>query len=223
MKRWMVKTLKQLVLVADMQKLMFTPVNVSNYFWTQRTDTPCLVPSSFYDEKTLESLPWISSLPSNLKEDFENGQDPVFMRGSRHSRYSGHYEKSKMTGVFLDKLFARYVRRDKKTIWLKKDWLAYKLSIERKLREHVEKHRLYVHFSTWRAMNFKPCEEGHEHGSLSIIGIDQPSYYMPSVLLNGKVVRVNIDDEESVIDYDKRVDAIKKLIAVDEKISTLTI
>ena len=43
------------------------------------------------------------------------------------------------------------------------------------------------------------------------------------MLLNGKVVRVNIDDEESVIDYDKRVDAIKKLIAVDEKISTLTI
>ena len=55
-----------------MQKLMFTPVNVSNYFWTQRTDTPCLVPSSFYDEQTLESLPWISSLPSNLKEDFQN-------------------------------------------------------------------------------------------------------------------------------------------------------
>ena len=219
----MVKMLKPLVLVADMQeKLMFTPVNVSNYFWTQRTDTPCLIPSSFYDEQTLDSLPWISSLPSNLKKDFADGQDPVFMRGSRHSRYSGHYEKSKMTGVFLDKLFARYVRLDKKTIWFKKDWLAYKLSVERKLRDHVEKHRLYVHSSTWRSMNFKPCEEGEDYGSLSIIGIDQPTYLMPSVLLNGKVIRVNIDDEESVIDYDKRVDAIKKLIAIDAKISTLT-
>ncbi len=145
MRKWKAKKLKQLVLAADMQeKLMFTPVNVSNYFWTQRVDTPCLVPSNFYDEQTLESLPWISSLPFNLKKDFANGQDPVFMRGSRHSRYCGYFEKSKMTGLFLDKLFARYVRLDKKTIWFKKDWLAYKLSVERKLRDHVEKHHLYV-------------------------------------------------------------------------------
>lgn len=219
----MVRTLKQLVLVADMEKLMFTPENVSNYFWTQRIDTPCLVPSSFYDKETLESLPWISSLHPCHKERFADGQDPVFMRGSRHSRYSGNYEKSKMTGVFLSELFARYVRLDKKTIWFKKDWLAYKLSVERKLRDHAEKHRLYVHSNTWRSMNFKPCEEGNDYGWLSIIGIDQPTYMIPSVLVNGKVVRVNIDDEESVIDYDKRVDAIKKLIAVDEKISTLTI
>lgn len=205
------------------EKLMFTPVNVSNYFWTQKTDTPCLVPSNFYDEQTLESLPCISSLPFNLKKDFADGQDPVFMRGSRHSRYSGYYEKSKMTGLFLSELFARYVRRDKKTIWFKKDWLAYKLSVEQKLRDHVEKHRLYVHFSTWRSMNFKPCEEDKDYGWLSIIGIDQPTYMIPSVLVNGKVVRVNTNDEESVIDYDKRVDAIKKLIAIDEKISTLTI
>ena len=224
MRRWKAKKLKQLVLVVDMQeKLMFTPVNVSNYFWTQRTDTPCLVPSSFYDEKTLESLPWISSLHHCHKKKFADGQDPVFMRGSRHSRYSGYYEKSKMTGVFLDKLFSRYVRQDKKTIWFKKDWLAYKLSVERKLRDHVEKHRLYVHSNTWRSMNFKPCEEGEAYGSLSIIGIDQPTYLIPSVLVNGKVVRVNTNDEESVLDYDKRVDAIKKLIAIDEKISTLTI
>jgi hypothetical protein len=224
MRKWKAKKLKQLVLAADMQeKLMFTPVNVSNYFWTQRVDTPCLVPSNFYDEQTLESLPWISSLPFNLKKDFANGQDPVFMRGSRHSRYCGYFEKSKMTGLFLDKLFARYVRLDKKTIWFKKDWLAYKLSVERKLRDHVEKHHLYVHSNTWRSMSFKPCEEGEDYGSLSIIGIDQPTYLMPSVLVNGKVVRVNTNDEESVIDYDKRVDAIKKLIAIDEKISTLTI
>jgi sporulation protein YlmC with PRC-barrel domain len=72
-------------------------------------------------------------------------------------------------------------------------------------------------------MNFKPCEEGEAYGSLSIIGIDQPTYLMPSVLVNGKVVRVNTNDEESAIDYDKRVDAIKKLIVIDEKISTLTI
>ena len=51
-----------------MQKLMFTPVNVSNYFWTQRTDTPCLVPSSFYDEKTLESLPGFLVCPVILKK-----------------------------------------------------------------------------------------------------------------------------------------------------------
>lgn len=224
MRRWKAKKSKQLVLVADMQeKLIFTPVNVSNYFWTQRTDTPCLVPSSFYDKETLESLPCISSLHPWHKERFADGQDPVFMRGSRHSRYSGYYEKSKMTGVFLDKLFARYVRLDKKTIWFKKDWLAYKLSVERKLRDHAEKHRLYVHSNTWRSMSFKPCEEGEDYGSLSIIGIDQPTYLMPSVLVNGKVVRVNTNDEESVIDYDKRVDAIKKLIAIDEKISTLTI
>jgi hypothetical protein len=219
----MVKTLKPLVLVADMQKLMFTPVNVSNYFWTQRTDTPCLVPSSFYDEKTLESLPWISSLPSNLKDDFENGQDPVFMRGSRHSRYSGHYEKSKMTGLFLSELFARYVRRDKKTMWLKREWLNYRTEIEMKLRNHVNKHGLYIHSNTWRSSMFKPYEEGRDWHCLSIIGIDQPLGECPSMLLNGKVVRVNIDDEESVIDYDKRVDAIKKLIAVDQKISTLAI
>lgn len=220
----MARTLKQLVLVADMQeKLMFTPEIVSNYFWTQRTDTPCLVPSSFYDEKTLESLPWISSLPSNLKDDFANGQDPVFMRGSRHSRYSGNYEKSKITGLFLSELFARYVRRDKKTMWLRRDWLNYRTEIEIKLRNHVDKHRLYVHNNTWKSSMFKPYEEGRDWHCLSIIGIDQPLGECPSMLLNGKVVRVNIDDEESIIDYDKRVDAIKKLIAVDEKISTLAI
>lgn len=223
MRRWKAKKSKQLVSVADMQKLMFTPVNVSNYFWTQRTDTPCLVPSNFYDEQTLESLPWISSLPSNLKDDFENGQDPVFMRGSRHSRYSGYYEKSKMTGLFLSELFARYVRREKKTMWLKRDWLNYRTEIEIKLRNHVNKHGLYIHSNTWRPSMFKPYEEGRDWHCLSIIGIDQPLGECPSMLLNGKVVRVNIDDEESVIDYDKRVDAIKKLIAIDEKISTLTI
>jgi hypothetical protein len=223
MRRWKAKKSKQLVSVADMEKLMFIPVNVSNYFWTQRTDTPCLVPSSFYDEQTLESLPWISSLPSNLKDDFENGQDPVFMRGSRHSRYSGYYEKSKMTGLFLSELFARYVRRDKKTMWLKREWLNYRTEIEMKLRNHVNKHRLYIHNNTWRSSMFKPYEEGRDWHCLSIIGIDQPLGECPSMLLNGKVVRVNIDDEESVIDYDKRVDAIKKLIAVDEKISTLAI
>lgn len=220
----MARTLKQLVSVAEMQeKLMFTPVNVSNYFWTQRTDTPCLVPSNFYDEQTLESLPWISSLPFNLKKDFADGQDPVFMRGSRHSRYSGYYEKSKMTGLFLSELFARYVRRDKKTMWLKRDWLNYRTEIEIKLRNHVDKHGLYVHNNTWKSSMFKPYEDGQDLHCLSIIGIDQPLGECPSMLLNGKVIRVNIDDEESVIDYDKRVNAIKKLIAIDEKISTLTI
>ena len=220
----MVKTLKLLVLVADMQeKLMFTPENVSNYFWTQRIDTPCLVPSSFYDEETLESLPWISSLHPCYKERFADGQDPIFMRGSRHSRYSGNYEKSKMTGLFLSELFARYVRRDKKTMWLKRDWLNYRTEIEIKLRNHVDKHRLYVHNNTWKSSMFKPYEEGRDWHCLSIIGIDQPLGECPSMLLNGKVIRVNIDDEESVIDYDKRVDAIKKLIVIDEKISTLTI
>ena len=220
----MVKTLKPLVLVADMQeKLMFSPENVFNYFWYSNKNTPCFVPSNFYDEKTLESLPWISSLPSCFKERFADGQDPIFMRGSRHSRYSGNYETSKMTGVFLSELFARYVRRDKKTMWLKRDWLNYRTEIEIKLRNHVNKHGLYVHNNTWKSSMFKPYEDGRDWHCLSIIGIDQPHGECPSMLLNGKVVRVNIDDEESVIDYDKRVDAIKKLIAIDEKISTLTI
>ena len=101
-------------------------------------------------------------------------------------------------------------------------WL-YFTNREIKLRNHVNKHGLYIHSNTWKSWKFKPYEEGRDWHCLSIIGIDQPLGECPSMLLNGKVVRVNIDDEESVIDYDKRVDAIKKLIAVDEKISTLAI
>lgn len=204
------------------EKLMFIPNDVRDYFWRSNKNTPCFVPSHFYDEQTLDSLPWISSLPSCYKERFADGQDPIFMRGSRHSRYSGHYEESKMTGVFLSELFARYVRRDKKTMWLKRDWLNYRTEIEIKLRNHVDKHGLYVHNNTWKSSMFKPYEDGRDWRCLSIIGIDQPLGECPSMLLNGKVIRVNIDDEESVIDYDKRVDAIKKLIAIDAKISTLT-
>jgi len=223
MKRWMVKTLKPLGLVADMEKLMFSLDNAYNYYWTKKIHSACLVPSSFYDQETLESLPFFSKLTQVSKSHFEEGQDPVVMRGSRFSRYHGAYETSMRTGLFLSELFARYVRREKKTMWLKRDWLNYRTEIEIKLRNHVNKHGLYIHSNTWKSSKFKPYEEGRDWHCLSIIGIDQPLGECPSMLLNGKVVRVNIDDEESVIDYDKRVDAIKKLIAVDEKISTLAI
>jgi len=58
----MVKTLKPLVLVADMEKLMFSLDNAYNYYWTKKIHSACLVPSSFYDQETLESLPFFSKL-----------------------------------------------------------------------------------------------------------------------------------------------------------------
>jgi hypothetical protein len=72
-------------------------------------------------------------------------------------------------------------------------------------------------------LQFKPFEKDEDYGNLSIIGVDQSIGYCPSILWKGIVIRVNIDDDESVIDYDKRIEAIEKLFAINEKMSNLTI
>lgn len=186
-------------------------------------DMPTCVPSSAFNEQELAVMNDRQRPFQRRLEMFEDGHDPVFLLGSRHARYSGHPEKSMKTGIFLTDLFARYVRKDKKTIWFRKDWLDYKQVVVEKIRNHVKKHHLYVHSHTWNSLEFKPFEKDEDYGNLSIIGVDQDIGYCPSVLWKGEVIRVNIDDDESVIDYDKRIEAIEKLFAINEKMSTLTI
>lgn len=186
-------------------------------------DMPTCVPSSTFSQQELAVMNDRQRPFQRRLEIFEDGHDPIFLQGSRHARYSGHPERSMKTGIFLTDLFARYVRKDKKTIFFRKDWLQYQRQIVEKLRHHVDKHNLYVHSHTWNSLEFKPFEKDEDYGSLSIIGVDQSIGYCPSILWKGVVIRVNIDEDESVIDYDKRIEAIEKLFAINEKMSTLAI
>lgn len=186
-------------------------------------EMPTCVPSSTISQQELVSMNDRQRPFQRRLELFEDGHDPIFLLGSRHARYSGHPDRSMKTGLFLTDLFARYVRRDKKTIFFRKDWLQYQQQIVEKLRNHVKKHNIYVHSNTWNSLQFKPFEKDENLGHLSIIGVDQDIGYCPSVLWKGVVIRVNIDDDESVIDYDKRIEAIEKLFAINEKMSNLTV
>ena len=171
MRKWKEKTSRQLALVADMTENKIKFSDLRRHF--QIHEMPTCVPSSTFSEQELSAMNDRQRPFQRRLGLFEQGHDPVFLLGSRHARYSGHPERSMKTGLFLTDLFARYVRRDKKTIWFRKDWLAYQHEVVQKIRNHVKKHQLYVHSHTWNSLEFKPFEQEGDYGNLSIIGVDQ--------------------------------------------------
>lgn len=175
-------------------------------------------PVNFYPNYGQSVDDAIARLGRGYQRMFKDGEEPVYMRGSRARITKG--KRSKFAGAWLERLCARVVGFDRKTLWTVAEWREYSRFVMGKALDHFKKRGIYIDSRTVAACGVHVGQIGGGD-----IGLDSD---YPSFLFKGRVKNVISshgdifsDHPQARADIEARAKVLMDFSRIDKKLSKL--